>query len=356
MQFDRLPWKLRIHGGPVASETVPGGPIAPLRNFRGKLETLYFRGWKHDDAGKPQEAELKRRLRKHRIDTLLANFGPTGCALRRLCRELRIPLVVHFHGYDAHRTATLEQNREGYLRLAEDAAAVVVVSELMARSLEKLGFPRAKLHLTRYGVDETQFTAHRQRQETPVFLGVGRFVEKKAPYLTLLAFAQVHAQFPTARLVLAGDGPLLETTRNLAKALAIEPAVTFTGVLSSAQVAEQMMNATAFVQHSITPATGDFEGDREGTPVAMLEAMMAGLPIVATRHAGIAEVIEHGKTGLLVEERDIAGMAKAMIQVSAATSGVAGFGENARREAREKYTAERYIASLHSVLLSAAAH
>lgn len=350
MQFERLPWKLRIHGGPVASETVPGGAIAPLRNFRGKLETLYFRGLKHEDAGTPQEAELKRRLRKHRIDTLLANFGPTGCALRPVCRELKIRLVVHFHGYDAHRAATLEQNRDHYLRLAEDAAAIVVVSDFMARSLEKLGFPSAKLHLTRYGVDETQFTARRQHPETPVFLGVGRFVDKKAPHLTLLAFSKMRKQCPSARLILAGDGPLLESTRNLAYALGVGEAVEFPGVLSARSVAEYMRNATAFVQHSVTPMVGDSAGDSEGTPVAILEAMMAGLPVISTRHAGIAEVITDGKTGILVGEHDVQSMADAMTQMAQEHSIADSIGARAREHALQNYAADRYIAWLQDLL------
>lgn len=74
----------------------------------------------------------------------------------------------------------------------------------------------------------------------PLFFGVGRFVEKKAPYLTVMAFKKVHDRYPSARLVLAGDGELLEVTRNVAISLELQSAVSFPGVLSPAEVAAQM--------------------------------------------------------------------------------------------------------------------
>jgi glycosyltransferase involved in cell wall biosynthesis len=231
---------------------------------------------------------------------------------------------------------------------------VVVVSELMAESVVAAGIPRAKVRLLRYGVDSTQFKSRTRPPRQPVFLGVGRFVDKKAPNVTVMAFKEVHRRFPNSRLVLAGDGLLLESTQNLAAALGLGGAIEFPGTLTTDEVAERMGAATAFVQHSLTPQVGPSAGDCEGTPVAVLEAMMSGLPVVATRHAGIGEVIDHGRNGFLVEERDVQAMSNAMIRLAASPETSEWMGRAARKDAMELYCAETYTENLQRILESAA--
>ena len=347
MQMERLPCRLRIHGGPVASETLPGGPIQPLRSIRGLFDTAYWRGYKKTRGWEgPQAAELKRRLIENRIEVVLANYGQAGVALSPVCQALSIPLVVHFHGNDAHAKNVIEEQRDNYRRLGRDCAGIVVVSQRMQSALTDLGMPGEKMTLVRYGVDPDRFEVKTEFPETPVFFGVGRFVDKKAPYLTLLAFKKVHEQIPSARLILAGDGMLFETTRILARVLKLETAVEFPGVLTPDQVAAYMRSATAFVQHSITPEYGSAAGDSEGTPVAMLEAMMTGLPVIGTRHAGMGEVIQNGVTGYAVNERDVEGMTKAMLQIASSTQQTRQMGRAAREYALEHHTAKLYMINL----------
>ena len=158
MQMDRLPCRLRIHGGPVASETVPGGPIQPLRSIRGLFDTAYWRGYKKTRGWEgPQTAELKRRLIKNRIEVVLANYGPVGVALFPVCKALSIPLAVHFHGNDAHAKNVIEEHRENYRSLGRECAGIVVVSQKMKSALTDLGMPREKMTLVRYGVDPDRF-------------------------------------------------------------------------------------------------------------------------------------------------------------------------------------------------------
>jgi colanic acid/amylovoran biosynthesis glycosyltransferase len=350
MQYERLPCALRVHGAPVASETHPGGPIAPLRSLRGLVETAYDVGLRRTKWDGPQSRELARRLRAARIDTLLANFGTYAVILMPICAALGIRVVAHFHGTDAHTAATVARLGDGYRALGQQAHRVVVVSDFMQRALVEAGMPPGKLRVVRYGVDTTRFCPKASWPTTPVFLGVGRFVDKKAPYLTLLAFSRVHAAVPGARLVLAGDGPLLETTRTLCQVLGLDEAVEFPGPLAHDAVAARMAGATAFVQHSIRPEYGPARGDCEGTPVAVLEAMASGLPVVATRHAGIGEVIEDGVTGLLVAERDVDGMAAAMLALCHDPDRARRLGQAARDVAMSRYRAEDYIDGLRAAL------
>src|SRR5439155_1881807 len=127
----------------------------------------------------------------------------------------------------------------------------------------------------------------------------------KAPYLTLLAFHKVLAQVPDARLTMVGDGDLLEACHQIAKSLSIDMRVDFVGQRQSADIANILKTARAFVQHSLQTSSGD----SEGTPVAILEAGAAGIPVVSTRHAGIVDIVRDGETGYLVDERDIDSMA-----------------------------------------------
>ena len=110
-----------------------------------------------------------------------------------------------------------------------------------------------------------------------------------------------------------GGGELFEACRILVKALGLDDRVEFKGVLSHAGVATEMRQARVFVQHSVTTPE---QGDREGKPVAVMEAMASGLAVVTTRHSGITELIEDGVTGLLVDEFDVAAMADAMIRLA----------------------------------------
>jgi colanic acid/amylovoran biosynthesis glycosyltransferase len=100
------------------------------------------------------------------------------------------------------------------------------------------------------------------------------------------------------------------------------------------------------VQHSVCAE----DGDTEGTPVAILEAMSAGLPVVATRHAGIVDVVVEGETGLLVDEEDVSGMTAFMVKLAEDDELVARLGKSARRRAVENYSMEKSIGALWGVI------
>jgi len=236
---------------------------------------------------------------------VLAEYGPTGVRVIAACRRSGVPLVVHFHGYDSSVRAVLDEHRETYPRLFEAAAAIIAVSRSMRAALIDLGAPAAKVHYCPYGVDCDDFHPGSPATAPPVALAVGRFVEKKAPQLTILAFARAREANPAATLRMIGDGPLLGACIDMVKALHLEHAVSFLGQQPHDVVRSEMRAARCFVQHSVQALNGDCEG----TPNAVLEAGASGLPAVATRHAGIADVVRDGETGFLVDERDVDGMA-----------------------------------------------
>ena len=294
---------------------------------------------------------LKRFLKKNRVDVVLAEFGPSGVNVMESCREADIPLIPHFHGYDAYNQSLLDSTGRDYSALFETAAAIIVVSRDMKRQLLHLGAPEEKLHLNPYGVDMSLFQNADPAHAPPLFVAVGRFVDKKSPHLTLLAFKEVIERIPEARarLVMIGDGLLWEACKQLARGLGIAHAVQFLGPVAHAEVADTMRKARAFVQHSVRTSYGD----SEGTPVAVLEAGATGLPVVATRHAGIKDVVIDGETGLLVDEGDVDGMAEHMIRLAENPALAARLGKAARERISGEFSMEKSINNLWRIMESA---
>jgi len=288
------------------------------------------------------ERALKKFLVKNRVRAVLAEYGPTGVSVMNVCKRSRIPLIVHFHGVDAHSEKMLSHFQPGYRTLFAVAETLVVVSRTMESQLLRLGAPAEKIFYNPYGVDLDFFTATDPSRNLPLFAAVGRFVDKKAPFLTLLAFQKVAAEVPEARLVMIGDGELRETCLRLAKSLNIVGAVDIMGVRSAPEIAACLRGARAFVQHSVQTSYGD----SEGTPVAVLEAGAMGLPVIATRHAGIREAVVEDETGLLSAEGDIEGMARNMIRLAKDPMLALRLGAKARERIATHYSLEKSIANL----------
>jgi glycosyltransferase involved in cell wall biosynthesis len=246
-----------------------------------------------------------------RPDVVVAQFGPTGVRIMEACRLSGIPLIVNFRGADASTHRLINEHSAAYLELFKQASAIVAVSHSIERTLLSLGAPREKLFWNPSGADCDRFHGGDPAAAPPVFLGTGRFVEKKAPHLLILAFAEVHRRRGDARLRMIGDGPLIPFCRELVRHLQLDDAVEFLGVQPHERVVLEMRRTRAFAQHSIVAPSGD----SEGTPVAVMEASASGLPVVATRHAGIPDVVIDGDTGFLVDEGDVFAMATCMLRL-----------------------------------------
>ncbi|MCA9064658.1 MAG: glycosyltransferase family 4 protein [Planctomycetaceae bacterium] len=290
---------------------------------------------------------LKAFFTQHNVDVVLAEFGNVGADICQYTEELGIPLIVHFHGHDAHRTSVVNEYRDKYRRMFASAFRIVTVSQFMTRTLVELGADPAKITLNPYG-PQACFMEN-QSSYDPVLVGIGRFTDIKAPHLTLLAFEKVVRQIPEAKLIFGGHGELLEACQSLAETMGLGNHVQFTGALEHEDVVSHFRTARCFVQHSVIPGYGD----AEGCPVAILEAQAAGLPVVATRHAGIVDSVVNGVTGFLVEERDVDGMADHMIRLLTDMPLAVEMGQNARKHIRDNFSIEKHIRCLDQVIAAA---
>jgi len=248
-------------------------------------------------------------LTRHRRDIVLAEYGITGALVREACAIASVPLVIHFHGGDASDRKILKEYASLYKKAFAYAGRIVVPSSHTRENLLKIGAPAEKITYLKYGIDLNFFTPVQSSANPLIFISVARFVEKKAPLITIAAFNKVLARFPAAQLIMIGEGPLLEGCKITVNELGISARVNFLGMQNAEEVAVNLRNARVFVQHSVTTKTGE----TESTPNSILEAAATGLPIVSTRHAGIKEAVLDETTGYLVDEHDIADMSEKMI-------------------------------------------
>ncbi|MGH8490210.1 MAG: glycosyltransferase [Gammaproteobacteria bacterium] len=265
-----------------------------------------------DVMSRAQTGRLVRALGKHDVGLIHAHFGPAGLQMLPVAQRLGVPLLVTFHGYDASALLTSEHYCAGLKKLFAYASPVAV-SQAVAERLCAAGADRLRLKVLYIGipVDEFRYVERvaiaekKRRGETIRFLQVARLVEKKGTEYTLKAFRELRCTHRNCTLTIAGEGPLLKKMRALAKELGIDDAVVFAGKVTTAEVVQLMGEADVCLQHSVTASNGD----REGLPTVLMEAMASGLPVISTRHSGIPELIDDGVSGYLVDERDVTGYA-----------------------------------------------
>jgi len=285
-------------------------------------------------------------LKGNKIDVVLVEYGTHAQQILPVIKKSGLPLVVHFHGFDASVYNVIKKNNE-YQEVFAYASKVIGVSKVMMEKLKLLGCPEDKLIYNVYG-PQPEFHLVKPTFVKKQFVAIGRFTNKKAPYYTLLAFAEAVKQNPDARLIMAGEGYLLNTCKNLARQLGVENQVSFPGVISPAAYRKLLSESLAFVQHSITAENGDMEG----TPLAVLEASAAGLPVIATIHAGIPDVIVDGKTGLLSDEHDVQAMAANMVKLLEDVDFAMLLGAAGMKNIKQHFSLERHITSLQDTLQS----
>ena len=283
-------------------------------------------------------------LRTNKIDTVLIEYGTHAYHLKNVLRVSGLPVVVHFHGYDASIKSVIKSCNY-YKEVFEYAKKIIAVSRVMETSLLGLGCPKDKLVYNVCGPKKI-FETITPRFTKNQFIAVGRFANKKAPYYTILAFKDVIKTHPDARLLMAGEGILLNTCKNLVKHYKLTEHVIFLGVISPERYVSLLKESLAFVQHSVTAD----DGDMEGTPVSILEASAAGLPVIATNHAGIPDVIVHNETGLLCDEHDVNVMANYMLQLLNDTDLAKQLGKNGKAHILKNYSLERHIIVLQDLL------
>jgi glycosyltransferase involved in cell wall biosynthesis len=287
-------------------------------------------------------------LKKHQVQVLLGEYLDQSLPLFRLLRGTKISFYVHAHGQDLARCLRHEKFRQGYLEYA-DSAGVISMSQKGKNSLVALGLPPNLIHVARYGVDVPQdpFSNITNNSQVVRCIAVGRMANKKAPFLLLESFRRAAEANSALRLDYIGGGELFVMAVHYIRAWHLQDRVCLHGVQPPSFVADLMSKSDIFLQHSAIDPTN---GDMEGLPVAILEAMARGLPVVSTRHAGIPEQVVEEETGLLVDEGDVDGMAYNILLLAKDPALRRRMGKAGHRRALENFTWERNRDSLRQAM------
>ncbi len=349
--MERLPGVVLVLGDGLPPNRLENGGLIMHGSGAGRIMDVASGALRGLLPQKEHSRRIAQLLKEREAQVVLAEFGYTAMYMLDACRMAGVPLVAHFHGIDAHSRDYLRKYHR-YQQLFKEGAAFVAVSRSMRDHLIQLGAPAERTHHTVYGVDLERFTGAKPAQAPPNLLAIGRFVEKKAPHLTILAFSKVLERLPEARLTMVGDGRLWEACDSMVRALGLGDRIHLAGHSPHDGILPYLRTSRAFVQHSVTA----HNGDSEGTPVAILEAMASGLPVIATRHAGIPDVVEHGVHGLLCDELDITTMAASMERLLSDPMLAATMGAQAASYARRTFPMEQQIAALHTVLRQAVSY
>lgn len=296
-----------------------------------------------------RNSALAKYFRQQQTDVVFAEYGMVGAMVTQACKLAGVPLVIHFHGADAHHRKTVETYYDLYQEAFKYASAIISVSEDMSAALKQLGAPADKIHLASCGVDTSAFPQLDISQSPQNFLSVGRFVEKKSPQSVVKAFQLITRSVPNAKLWMVGTGPLVEQTKALIEDLDLADKITLTGPLKPAQIVDLFKQTRCFVQHSVTAA----DGDMEGTPVTILEAGSSGLPVVSTFHAGIKQAVLHQKTGYLVPEHDVEAMAAYMTKIALDVPLAVELGAAGAAHIRKNYDINSRINTLSDIIYKA---
>lgn len=293
--------------------------------------------------------------RRHPV-LLHAHFAIDAAAALPLQEKLGIPLVVTLHGYDATMSdETLRHYAAGrtYVRrkdqLRSRARFFICVSDHIRRQALERGVPEEKLRTIAIGVDLNFFVPDplRSHDLDPIVLFVGRLVEKKGCVHLIHAMARIEARHPTAKLLIVGDGPLLEPLRTQARAELRR--CTFLGSQPPSVVRDLMYRATVLAAPSIVAASGD----SEGLPINLCEAQAVGLPIAAFDGPGVSEAVVPDETALLAPQGNESALAEAISRILddpclAKRLAIAG-----RRNAEERFSLEKQTARLEDLYTEA---
>lgn len=251
-------------------------------------------------------------LEADKYDIVHCHFGPNGnlAVLLREVGAIKGKIVTAFHG-EAGYTGELVYQK-GFKPVFEKGDLILPMSERERQNLIKMGCDPKKILVHRMGVDLSRFTFAPRRlgdDGRVRLLTVARLVEKKGIEYAVRAVANVLKEYPHIEYKIAGDGPLRSELDRLVDSLQVGDKVKILGWRPQEEIIELSKGAHIF----LAPSVDSQDGDQEGIPVVLMEALAQGLPVLSTYHSGIPELVQDGVSGFLVPERDVDALADKLL-------------------------------------------
>ena len=296
------------------------------------------------DANPRMAVEVVRAVRHTRPDLLHSHLVHGDIYGSIASTATGVPLVSSRHNDDRYLLGPFRYVDRAFSRRARK---IIAISDAVREFLERAGLPRAKLVTVHYGLDslppapsEVTPLELGVRPDVPLLLAIGRLIAQKDHATLLRAFAAVRAAHPEAVLAILGSGPLEEETRQLAAELHLADALLLPGRLETRDWLER---ADVFVHTSRW----------EGFGIVLLEAMIAGLPVVATRVSAVPEIVVDGRTGALVEPGDVTALSAALSHLLDRPDRARELGREGSERARTSFSVARMVDATMEVYAAA---
>ena len=243
---------------------------------------------------------------------IIAHFGYVGVTAAYMAKLNILPgsLYTIFHGFEISQYSMVKKWGKQYLWLSQNSALLLPISDLWANKLEGLGVKKEKIKVQHMGIDLSKFRYLNKPLSNPIKLvTVARATEKKGLTYSIEAVEKCSAE---VEYHIIGDGDLLGNLKSQIQNYEKRDRIHFHGAKSSEFVAQKLAESDVFVLTSVE----DSQGDMEGIPVSLMEAMASGVIVLSTYHSGIPELIINNQTGFLVPERNSKQIASTIDEIS----------------------------------------
>jgi colanic acid/amylovoran biosynthesis glycosyltransferase len=295
-------------------------------------------------------------IRAKQAKLLHAHFGTEGYAHLEVQRKVDIPLITTFYGADMSQLPHNSPKwKKRYKRLFGAGSLVLAEGPFMAQALVDLGCPSDKVRVQHLGVDVQRipfFPRQKQEGETVRILMACSFREKKGIPYGVQAFAQAVKKYPDMVLQIIGgaktqvEQQLMDKCKSIAQNEGVAEKVFFLGYIPYSEYLKETTAAHFFLAPSVRASNGDTEG---GAPVAVIEASAAGMPVIATRHCDIPNIVIDCKSGFLVPERDVTALTEAILKMASTPETWIALGTAGRKRVEEEFDVFKQVARLEDI-------
>jgi len=292
----------------------------------------------------PENKYYRRLITASGARLIHAHYGPTGWEAIGLKRQTHLPLVVSFYGGDAYWLPTnFPIWRRRYLNLWRAADVIIVKGPKMKQRLVELGCPQSKIRIIDHGVNlaKIPFRPRRRQPGEPVrLLSACTLVDYKGVSHTVQAVARVRLALPQLRLTIFGSGPQEKQIKKLINGLKLNQIVSLKPFLPWGKLIKACGRYQLFIHPSYTTP----DNKQEGVPTSLIERAASGMPVIATRHADIPEIVKNGLNGYLVPENDVQALAEKLITLVNQPERWRQFGQNGRKLVIKSFDAVKQTA------------
>lgn len=249
-------------------------------------------------------------IRREKPSCIHTHFATMGSFVKELSNLSNIPYTITTHAYDIY----VNSNIKNLKNVMENAELVVTISDYNKNYLKNTISIKNKIEVIRCGIDSKKFkptdkSIHNKNKIN--ILTVSRLVEKKGIKYLIESIPTVINEYPNCKFTIVGSGPLKNSLEQLSNVLNIDKYIDFKGDVSDSELQRDYNDADMFV----IPCIVAKNGDRDGIPVSLMEAMAMEIPVISTNVSGIPELIEDGVSGILAPPEDNYAISKAIISL-----------------------------------------